>query len=450
MSAIGAERQAAQNYFKSFELSSFRNILSPADFADAALRTGCQPRRSSRVLLPQVVAWLMMYVSLQVTSMAGGLACAWGFVAGILPVPLAKAVSEEAFVQARSRLKRRFWRRLFDALANRYLQAFDDALKFKGRYLVKAVDGTELTLGKSKRVAGFFGRPTNHKGPAPRPMARLVSVVNVLSGFCHRFVLVPLKISESLCLKHLIQSLVPLDILLLDAGFFCYLALVLIRGQKAHYLMRINVRAQGFAKKIRKLGPDDWLVAFTPGRETLRRCPGLPETILCRLICYRMAGFRDAYLICSLTNPAVFSRDELVSLYHKRWRIETIHRDWKHVLAAANFRSQTPLGIHKELYAQLMLWNLTRWVMSQAAVEKGCDAMMLSFQNAVTQIKSMLLPLALATPKNAQKWYRHLLDMIAATAILQRPGRSYPRPHDGKIKDKGKGRKKLPAKLPAT
>jgi hypothetical protein len=52
-------------------------------------------------LIPDVVAWLMMYVSLEVTSMANGLACAWmGMRAGVRP-----CVSTQGYVgKARERV----------------------------------------------------------------------------------------------------------------------------------------------------------------------------------------------------------------------------------------------------------------------------------------------------------------------------------------------------------
>jgi len=447
MSAIGAERQEATSYFRRFQFASFHGILSAKAFDQAARHGRCQAKRSSCVLIPRVVAWLMMYANLQGTSMADALTQAWGLVQCLMPAPGAQAVTEEAFVQARQKLKLRFWQHLFAGLVARYQRHFDSDLRIKGRYLVKAIDGTVLTLGPFKRLTGYFGRLGNHKGKAKRPTARLVSVVTVLSSIRHAFVLVPLKISETLCLMHLIPSLLPFDILLEDAGFFCYAAMVRIRQRRAHYLLRITPRAASFAVKLRVLGPDDWLVEFRPGRTVRKRWPELPTAIRCRLIRYRMPGFRDSFLITSLANPAVFSREELVALYHKRWRIETVHRDWKHVLAAGNIRSTTPAGVCKEVFAQLTLWNLTRWVMTEAAQKSGRDAMELSFNNALTRIKSLMPAMAVAQPQALECLYRQLLRDIAAAVIRQRPGRSYPRPGDGKIKDKGKGRKQLPARL---
>ena len=54
-----------------------------------------------------------------------------------------------------------------------------------------------------------------------------------------------------------------------------------------------------------------------------------------------------------------------------------------------------------------------------------------------------------ASSQWAASLVRRLLLRIANHVVPLRPGRSYPRPNDGKTKHKGKGRSQLPAKLAA-
>jgi len=146
-------------------------------------------------------------------------------------------------------------------------------------------------------------------------------------------------------------------------------------------------------------------------------------------------------------DAAEFPAAELIDLYHRRWTIETIYREWKHGLDIQNLRSHTPEGILKEVYAQLTLSNLVRWVMAEATADTAHTPLDLSFVTTLTLIRTALLTMILATPQQIRHLYQQLLDDIRAAVIRKRPGRSYPRRNEGRIKNRGHGKKQLPARL---
>jgi hypothetical protein len=211
--------------------------------------------------------------------------------------------------------------------------------------------------------------------------------------------------------------------------------------------MRVSSQVAGFARKIRPLGHHDWRVRFEPTAAIHRKNPGLPRHLFARLIRYQRPGFRHSYLLTSLDDPRQFRRDELIDLYHARWRIETIYREWKRTLDIQNLRSHTPLGIMKEIHAQLLTSNLVRWIMTEAVSGTPQTPVDLSFSTAVSYVRSSLLPMLCLRPDRIAQFYQQLLALIRAARIRKRPGRSYPRPFDGKIKNLGYGKRKLPAKL---
>lgn len=174
----------------------------------------------------------------------------------------------------------------------------------------------------------------------------------------------------------------------------------------------------------------------------------MPEQLTCRLIRYQKKDYRASWLLTSLMEPDRFSRDELIDLYHRRWSIETIYREWKHGLDIQNLRSTTPIGIRKETHAQVLLSNLVRWIMTEACEDTPLKPVDLSFLTALTLIKDRISTLIHAHPRKMAKLYRQLLEDIRAAEIRKRPGRSYPRPGDGKAKYKGRGKYRQPAKIP--
>lgn len=218
MSCIGSIRPHALDLIQKSGMAPFHDLLPSAEFEAIAQETGCAPKRRRR-LIPEVVAWLVMYVSLYAESMTQGLVQGWALLRPFCPNLNAKPVSEGAFCQARKRLKLRFWQRLFSQLCARYEQRFDALMRWKG-LRVLAGDGTEVHLPIVSALIRFFGQPKNAKGHAKAPQARLVALCSVFTGFCLTFTFTALRFSEHAALRHLIRRLKPKDLLLLDRGFF--------------------------------------------------------------------------------------------------------------------------------------------------------------------------------------------------------------------------------------
>jgi len=211
--------------------------------------------------------------------------------------------------------------------------------------------------------------------------------------------------------------------------------------------MRLSDQIAGCARKVRCLSRRDWIVTFTPTEAVRRKWPGLPTQFTCRCIGYQRKGFRPSWLLTSLLDPTQADADELIDLYHRRWQIETLYREWKHTLDIQNLRSHTPVGVLKEVHAQLMLANLARWVMTEAAEGTPQTAVELSFTTALSHLKTALLMMRTASPSQLRTIHQQLLTRIRSAKIRKRPGRSYPRPREGMIKSKGGGKYQLPAKL---
>lgn len=219
-----------------------------------------------------------------------------------------------------------------------------------------------------------------------------------------------------------------------------------ISQQGAFFLIRVTRQTAGFARRTQRLGFADWLVRFKTPARARRRCPGLPPELVCRLVRYQKPGFQPSWLVTSLLTEDLATSDELVELYHRRWSIETIYREWKYGLNIQNLRTHSPLGILKEVHAQLILSNLVRWVMSEATQETRTSPVEHSFLTALTLLKDALPLLLYSTGPRLRSRYQQLLSSIRTAVIRKRPGRSYPRPGDGKTKDKGRGRYQLPAR----
>lgn len=445
MSCIGQSRQDAVSVVRRFGLAPFRHLLTPSDFELTAQACGCAPRRR-RPLIPEVVAWLMMYVAMTRTSMTQGLQSAWGVMRALCPGLRQAPITEEAFAKARNQLPRRFWIALWDLMQGRYRSTFDSRLRWKD-LVVLGGDGTVVDLPNRPALVLRFGRPKNGKAERPQPQGRIVALCSVFTGWCHGFVFTPLRITEHQAIQHLAKTLDRGILLLLDRGFFSYVTLVLLRQRHTHFLIRLSDQAAGFARRLLKFGPDDELVEFRPSAALRRRNPQLPERLIYRRIRYQRPGFRASWLLTSLTNPKRFSREELIDLYHRRWTIETVFREWKHTLDIQNLRSHTPAGLSKEVHAQILLHNLVRWLMTEAAQGTQRTPLQFSFRAALTAVNNAILVIRRSRLHDLHRLHEELLQDIRQSPIRIRPGRSYPRKGDGCIRNRGNGKHQLPAKL---
>ena len=189
------------------------------------------------------------------------------------------------------------------------------------------------------------------------------------------------------------------------------------------------------------------MIEFHPTSATRRKDPDLPNVITARLLRYQWPGFRPSWLLTSLHDPQAYLHAELVDLYHRRWQIETIYREWKHGLDIQNLRSHTPAGVIKEIYAHLLLSNLVRWVMTDAVEGTELHPIDLSYLAALTQINNALLQMLRVDSRRLSAIYQQLLTDVRRARIRKRPGRSYPRRSD-QPRNRGNGHVQQPARLP--
>lgn len=219
MNAIDSRNRAASTVFRRFGLAPFRKIIPPDIFEEAARKAHCAPKRE-RLLVPEVVAWLMMYVGLQTTSMTQGLCQAWGLMCVACPWLNERCVTEEAFCQARKQLTIGFWQNVWEHLGSRFEATFAQSLLWKNTFRLLAVDGSDVDLPNAAKVARFFGRSRNQRGEGRQPQAKIVSLCSVFTGFCFAFKLIGKPFTEHQALKHLMRHLRHNDLVLMDRGFF--------------------------------------------------------------------------------------------------------------------------------------------------------------------------------------------------------------------------------------
>ena len=413
---IGEMHAFALGNLDRFGITPLRSILSPELFLQAQERPAC----SWTILIPEIVFWLMATVALTGQSMAGAVTGFWSICGELWTLPSVQPVTEEAFCLARRKLKGRFFQKVFRAVIERYPRHFSDRYRWKGFRLL-GIDGMKVTLPPSASLRRFFPPASNQLGPGKKPQGLLVGLVGLFDGLCYDFKLTSSKGSEQKCARRMIgRSLGHGDLLLCDKNFPDYETLGLLTLRRADYLFRLQwKRFDHYRQRPTGSGSlDQWYITLKLPARIQRKHRHLPEEVLARVLRYQIPGFRPSLLITSLLETETYDYASLVSLYHERWRQETMHREWKYSLAMSEFRSHTIRGIFKEVYVQLTLNNVLRWLMSESCQEAHRRPVDLKYLECKRLLMSYFHTMANAPVWQLPLIYRRLLDEIGLQRIL--------------------------------
>ena len=443
--SIGKPGSSTLEIFRKHGLTPFRSLLSPELFN--AVWT--EPAHPNTVLIPAVVFWLMATAALSDGTLAAAALTFWTCVGSACANIRRNTITEEAFCMARSALPMRFFRGLFGAFLQRQEAAQTGRWRWHGKRLL-ALDGTLVRLSAVETLRQAYPPPRNERGASKYPQALLVGLVGLWSGLCYRFVLVPQPQAEQWCACWLTRYLQHDDLLLADRNFTSYEILARVFKRGANLLFRLpHNRFHKLPRRPTNSGRrNEWLLDLKLPAALRKRCPHLPTVLTVRVLEYQIRGYRVSWLITSLIDAQAYPYAEVVHLYHQRWNQETIHREWKYTLQLSNLRSHTPQGILKEVFVQLTLNNAIRAMQAEALPFDG-KPITLQFLDTKRLVIAEIPTMALAPIEALPSIYSSLLRAIATQTILLRPGRSYPRPNDGKQRNKGHGRLVQPARLPA-
>ncbi len=366
-------------------------------------------------------------------------------------------VSEEAFAQARQRMPLGFWAALLVVLGERFQSQHDKRLRWR-EFRLLAMDGTTVNLPNWKALQDYYGCAKN--GKSWRAQTRMVMLQFPLTRLPFRYELTTLAEGERAVAARLLQPLCRNDLVLMDQGFWSFSLFWQIDGQRAFFAIRKYPGVH--FRTVQRLGPKDRLVQWTPSDPRQRR--GLPESIRLRVVDYQIKGFRPTGIVTNVLDPKRIPRDAWIhlatkeeegrlrlaqGLYHRRWEIETTFNELKVTQGMeTRLRSRSPQGIAYEVAGHVLLYFLVRWLMVEAAETQGGDPLRISFKQTMEELLD-ILPILIVTPvqRVASVLLPRLLQRIAAHRVPFRPGRSYPRPQDGRIKNHGHGKIRRPHKL---
>lgn len=330
---------------------------------------------------------------------------AWCQARDRLPIELIQQVHRGLIDQARCDLDQR-------------ADCGDDSYRWRGHRL-HVVDGTSDTMPDTptlRRHYGVSGRCGEQLG---FPTSHLMLLLDHRSGLLIDCIDSKINTHDASIVPQTHQHLQCGDVLLGDVAFAGYAHLALLLQANLHAIMPVHQRRivdfqsdRAFAhprwgksgkrkgkprsRIIRSLGAEDQLVEYfksekRPEWMDKQQWEQLPDSITVREIRRQVKrdGFRPitVTIVTTLLDPEQYPADELIELRLTRWMVETNIRHLKVTLGMKQLKCKTPQRVQKERLIFLLVYNLIRLVMLNAARRQRLNVNRISFADTLAWLR---------------------------------------------------------------
>ena len=409
-------------------------LLSVADVDEAVVAEGCSFR--DRIFTPVITIWIFLGQVLDPDH-----SCRQGllrFVAWLSAHGRMQCSSQSgAYCQARKRLPEGMLKRLTQTKGSRLEEQSPRGWRWHGRR-VRICDGTTVSGPDTGPNQKAYPQPRSQKRGLGFPIMRLVvifslSVGTVLDAAVNPYV--GKETGETAMLRALMHSLRRGDVLLGDRYFANYwiIALATVLGIdvvfRQHQLRKIDFR------RGQRLGKDDHLITWEkPSRPkwmTREFYESLPATLTLRELRTRVPKgknrTREVVVVTTLLDAGRYGKTEVAVLFLRRWHAELHLRSIKVFLQMDILRCKTPEMLRKEIWAHLLIYNLIRMAMAQAATGASCQPWQVSLKGAMQALSAFdgFWPKGLFIDPDGH--FQNMLQAIAEHRVGHRPDRVEPR-----------------------
>jgi hypothetical protein len=410
-------------------------VLTAEHLAEAVARGA--GRTCDRVFTPLVtLATFLAQVSSDDHSCRAAVARlkAWRAARGLPACSLATG----GYCKARQRLPEPLLPRLVRDTADRLQGAAPVGWLWHDRRVV-IVDGSSVSMPDTPQNQAEYPQHFRQKRGCGFPLARVVVLLSLATGAALDLAMARWTgklTGENALLRGLRGRLRPGDVLLADSYYCSYQEVAALRAAGVDVVMRQHGGRKTDFRRGQRLGREDHLVRWERGR-IRRPWMGLPEfrrlprELELRELRVRVEkpGFRTRsfVVVTSLTDPEAFPPAELAAVYRQRWHAELDLRSLKLLMSMDVLRCKTPDMVRKEVFAHLLVYNLVRGAMAEAAAVHGVSPRRLSFQGARQVLEGFRPELAAAPPSRGEPLRAAAWEAIAGERVGDRPDRVEPR-----------------------
>lgn len=363
-----------------------------------------------------------------------------------IDLPQKKSVSASSFCEARQKVCEDIFKELSRCLLENWRSKRSLPLWLGHR--VYATDGSRINIPRELTKFGFkvYDEERRHY-----PQGLLSCLYDVLSKSVYDFDFVSHMNERKCAMKHL-EILEPNDVVIFDRGYFSYLLLHEFHKKGVHAIFRLqegstNKQIENFIESPKI----DEIIEYVPSGAVISdlKKQGYflkPTPMPLRLIKCTIKG--NTYLFGTTLIGKKYPTHCFSELYHERWSIEELYKISKRVVDIEEFHSKTERGVKQEIYAHLLLINLSRFFefnaqgdlppMNQEDKEKcnednfykffnPASMFNINFKNCLMVVGRYIANLFLDTYEEIENWTTKVIHMVLRVRQKIRPGRSFPR-----------------------
>jgi hypothetical protein len=350
-----------------------------------------------------------------------------------------RTFTEAASCQARARLPRPLLERLQQSVTDTLWRNTDvRPTELWHGHRVFLLDGSSFSMPDTPELQARFGQPGGQAAGCGFPVAHLMARFDAATGLLLRTAALPLRSHDLSGVPAMHTDLVAGDVVVGDRAFGSYAHLALCQRREVHGVFRAHQKqlidfrphrrhATARSRKagqtglpssrwLKRLGKHDQLVEYVKPKErptwlTEEQYAQLPEVLVVREVRYtitdRKRRTRVITLVTTLLDPERYPAKDLAELYGLRWTVETNLRHLKQTLGLDVLRCQSVEGVLKELALFVLIYNLVRRVMWEAARRQEVAVERISFIDAWRWLRHAPrgdpLPELVVNPKRANR-----------------------------------------------
>jgi hypothetical protein len=302
---------------------------------------------------------------------------------------------------------------------------------------VFVVDGSCVTAPDTAENQQAFPQQSVQKPGCGFPIIRLVGLLSLATGLLVAWASGQWQQHELALLQTLWDHLPPGSVLLGDRGFCSWGLLAQCLRRNLAAVFRVKGSLRGDFRRGQRLSKHERLVQWRkpsqrPRTVSAEEWQALPEVLTLRLVrCHiGVPGFRttQVILVTTLLDSTQYPPAALGQLYYRRWAMELTLRNLKTTLQMDMLSCKSPAMLERELRLHILVHNLVRRLMLEAARRHAVALERISFAGGLAAARRYSEALAQA---RTQRCRRQLLDdlfrVLASDLVPDRPGRREPR-----------------------
>lgn len=282
-------------------------------------------------------------------------------------LPLIKQFTKSAFVQGRKKIAPEVFKRLSSVLTDEFYNDNPEGVKTWNGLRLLAVDGSFITLPKTKELEAVYGQTKNQTELYVVQAAASV-LYDVLNLYAIDGILTTKDIGErKLALGHL-DCCNKGDLVIYDRGYPSYDLIYEHYKRELNFLIRVRSDFNTAAKVFLESGKHSQIIEIFTGLKSTdlldKEYAGkTPLTV--RIIRVELPGGEVELLISSLLDNKKFKTKCFKELYFKRWKVETFYDELKNKLKVEHFSGYSNQSILQDFYAALFVSNIQTLIVGE-------------------------------------------------------------------------------------